>query len=229
MRGFLAVAILAFLAARCEQEGFESARERMVNNQLLARGIQDTATLRSMRTVPRHEFVPPGLMKDAYGDFPLPIGLGQTISQPYIVAFMTELINPRKGQRVLEIGTGSGYQAAVLAGIVDTVFTVELLPELVASSAERLRRLGYRNVVVRQGDGYLGWEEHAPYDAILVTASADDLPAPLIEQLKEGGVMVIPVGQSQWVQALTVVTKEKSGIVTKEVLPVRFVPLVHPH
>jgi len=229
MRGFLAVAILAFLAARCEQEGFESARERMVNNQLLARGIQDTATLRAMRTVPRHEFVSPGLMKDAYGDFPLPIGLGQTISQPYIVAFMTELINPRKGQRVLEIGTGSGYQAAVLAGIVDTVFTVELLPELVASSAERLRRLGYRNVVVRQGDGYLGWEEHAPYDAILVTASADDLPAPLIEQLKEGGVMVIPVGQSQWVQALTVVTKEKSGIVTKEVLPVRFVPLVHPH
>lgn len=229
MRGFLAVAILAFLAARCEQEEFESARERMVNNQLLARGIQDTATLRAMRTVPRHEFVPPGLMKDAYGDFPLPIGLGQTISQPYIVAFMTELINPRRGQRVLEIGTGSGYQAAVLASIVDTVFTVELLPELVASSAERLRRLGYRNVVVRQGDGYLGWEEHAPYDAILVTASADDLPAPLIEQLKEGGVMVIPVGQSQWVQALTVVTKEKSDIVTKEVLPVRFVPLVHPH
>lgn len=229
MRGFLAVAILAFLAARCEQEEFESARERMVNNQLLARGIQDTATLRAMRTVPRHEFVPPGLMKDAYGDFPLPIGLGQTISQPYIVAFMTELINPRRGQRVLEIGTGSGYQAAVLAGIVDTVFTVELLPELVASSAERLRRLGYRNVVVRQGDGYLGWEEHAPYDAILVTASADDIPAPLIEQLKEGGVMVIPVGQSQWVQELTVVTKEKSGIVTKEVLPVRFVPLVHPH
>jgi protein-L-isoaspartate(D-aspartate) O-methyltransferase len=228
MRAFVAVAILAFLAAKCEQEGSESARERMVSTQLLARGIQDTATLRAMRTVPRHEFVPPELMKDAYGDFPLPIGLGQTISQPYIVAYMTELINPHQGQRVLEIGTGSGYQAAVLAGIVDTVFTVELLPELAASSAERLRRLGYRNVVVRQGDGYLGWEEHAPYDAILVTASAEDVPVALIEQLKEGGIMVIPVGKSQFVQELMVVTKQKSGIVTRAVLPVRFVPLVHP-
>jgi protein-L-isoaspartate(D-aspartate) O-methyltransferase len=228
MKGILAVAILSFLAARCEQEGFENARERMVNTQIASRGVQDTSTLRAMRTVPRHEFVPAALRNDAYGDYPLPIGLGQTISQPYIVALMTELIRPHKGQRVLEIGTGSGYQAAVLAEIVDTVYTIELLPELAASSAERLRHLGYRNVVVRQGDGYLGWKEFAPFDAILVTASAEDIPAPLVEQLKEGGIMVIPVGPAELVQALTLVRKQKYDIVTKDLLPVRFVPLVHP-
>jgi protein-L-isoaspartate(D-aspartate) O-methyltransferase len=141
---------------------------------------------------------------------------------------MTEAIKPHKGQRVLEIGTGSGYQAAVLAEIVDSVYTVELLPELAASAAERLKRLGYRNVVVRQGDGYLGWPEHAPYDAIIVTAAADVIPKPLIEQLKDGGVMVIPVGSLEIVQSLTLVKKQGKEVTTETVLPVRFVPLVHP-
>ena len=176
----------------------------------------------------RHEFVPLEWRGHAYDDSPLPIGYDQTISQPYIVAFMTEAIKPHKGQRVLEIGTGSGYQAAVLAEIVDSVYTIELLPELAASSAERLERLGYRNVVVRQGDGYLGWPEHARYDAIIVTAAADVIPKPLIEQLKDGGVMVIPVGSLEIVQSLTLVKKQGKEVTTETVLPVRFVPLVHP-
>jgi len=229
MRRILLAAVLATVAPHCEQARFDRARETMVQDQLVARGVADTSTLRAMRTVPRHEFVPPEWSADAYGDFPLSIGYGQTISQPYVVAFMTELIRPHKAQRVLEIGTGSGYQAAVLAEIVDSVFTVEILPELAASSAERLKRLGYRNVVVRQGDGYVGWAEHAPFDAILVTASAEEIPNPLIEQLKEGGTMVIPVGPVQSAQALTLIEKQRKGIFTQTVLPVRFVPLIHPH
>jgi protein-L-isoaspartate(D-aspartate) O-methyltransferase len=200
----------------------------MVEDQIVARGVQDTLTVRAMRTVPRHEFVPPEWRTEAYADHPLPIGYDQTISQPYIVAFMTELIQPRGNQRVLEIGTGSGYQAAVLAEIVDSVYTIELIPELAAASADRLKRLGYRNVVVRQGDGYAGWPEYAPFDAILVTAAADDIPRPLIEQLKDGGMLVIPVGSEGSVQELTVVTKRGKEIEIRRVLPVRFVPLVHP-
>ena len=200
----------------------------MVEEQIAARGMHDERVLEAMRTVPRHEFVPLEWRGHAYDDSPLPIGYDQTISQPYIVAFMTEAIKPHKGQRVLEIGTGSGYQAAVLAEIVDSVYTIELLPELAASSAERLERLGYRNVVVRQGDGYLGWPEHARYDAIIVTAAADVIPKPLIEQLKDGGVMVIPVGSLEIVQSLTLVKKQGKEVTTETVLPVRFVPLVHP-
>lgn len=230
MKRILIVAILACIGARCEQrqDRFQSPRERMVQTQIVERGVSDTSTLRAMRTVPRHEFVPLEWRGNAYDDSPLPIGYDQTISQPYIVAFMTEAIKPHKGQRVLEIGTGSGYQAAVLAEIVDSVYTIELLPELAASSAERLERLGYRNVVVRQGDGYLGWPEHARYDAIIVTAAADVIPKPLIEQLKDGGVMVIPVGSLEIVQSLTLVKKQGKEVTTETVLPVRFVPLVHP-
>ena len=224
---FLVIIVVSF-AAKCQHEASDSARERMVETQIVARGVQDTLTLNAMRSVPRHEFVPIQYREDAYADSPLPIGYDQTISQPYIVALMTELITPHKGQHVLEIGTGSGYQAAVLAEIVDSVYTVEILPELAASSTERLRRLGYSNVVVRQGDGYKGWAERAPFDAILVTAAAEDIPPRLVEQLKDGGVIVIPVGPVWSVQSLTLAKKHGKNLVRQVVLPVRFVPLIHP-
>ena len=198
----------------------------MVQDQIIARGVQDSATLYAMRAVHRHEFVPSALMNYAYDDNPLPIGSEQTISQPYIVALMTELIKPKKGQRVLEVGTGSGYQAAVLAEIVDSVYTVEILPELAASSSERLKRLGYSNVIVRCGDGYEGWKEFALFDGILVTAAAEDIPQPLIDQLKDGGLLVIPVGSVMSVQKLMVLKKHGKDIETQTVLPVRFVPLI---
>jgi protein-L-isoaspartate(D-aspartate) O-methyltransferase len=228
MNIFFPIVVLISLIGNCEQDRFSTAREQMVQDQIVARGIQDSATLRSMKAVPRHEFVPPNLVAYAYEDTPLPIGLDQTISQPYIVALMTELIKPKKGQHVLEIGTGSGYQAAVLAKIVDSVYTIEIIPELAASSAKRLQHLGYRNVVVRCGDGYLGWKEAAPFDAILVTAAAENIPQPLIDQLKDGGVMVIPVGSVNSIQALTVVKKMGRDVEKQTVIPVRFVPLVHP-
>lgn len=230
MKRVLLIALLASFAARCQQDQdlFQAARTGMVRTQIVERGVRDSATLRAMEKVPRHKFVPPELTQYAYGDSPLPIGYEQTISQPYIVAFMTELIRPRRGQHVLEVGTGSGYQAAVLAEIVDSVYSIELIPELAETAAERLRRLGYRNVVVRQGDGYIGWEEHAPFDAILVTAAAEEIPKPLIEQLKDGGIMVLPVGPGVWEQSLTVVKRRGSDVVVDTVLPVRFVPLIHP-
>jgi protein-L-isoaspartate(D-aspartate) O-methyltransferase len=212
-------------APACAQQGFEELRYEMVEVQIAARGIRDTATLRAMRSVPRHEFVPPELISGAYGDFALPIGSGQTISQPYIVALMTELIDPANAAKVLEVGSGSGYQAAVLAEIVDSVYTIEIVPELASSAAKRLKRLGYENVVVRLGDGYLGWPEHAPFDAILVTAAPDHIPDPLVAQLNDGGVMVIPVGSAGSIQSLTVVRKEDGKVVTESKLPVRFVPL----
>jgi len=226
VRGILPLVLLTIVTCGYRQEPFEQARERMVQNQIMARGVRDTSTLRAMRSVQRHKFVPPGLSGYAYGDSPLSIGFDQTISQPYIVALMTELIKPRRGQRILEIGTGSGYQAAVLAEIVDSVFTIEIVGELAASAENRLRSLGYRNVIVRHGDGYLGWPDHAPFDAIVVTAAPDHIPQPLIEQLKDGGVMVIPVGPVESVQALTVVRKKGKNITTETRLPVRFVPLV---
>ncbi len=219
-------AVVVLLVPRCGQEKYDEQRQRMVRDQILARGIVDSATLRAMRTVPRHEFVPIEYAHLAYEDTPLPIGQGQTISQPFIVALMTQVIGPRRGQRVLEVGTGSGYQAAVLAEIVDSVFSIEIVPELAHSSAERLRHLGYGNVVVRQGDGYLGWVEHAPFDAILVTAAADEIPVPLTQQLAQGGVMVIPVGPPEFVQELTLVRKQGAGVTTQTLIPVRFVPLI---
>lgn len=226
MKSWLILILLTSFAGSCEQDRFTKAREQMVQQQIVARGVQDTATLRAMRKVPRHEFVLPELLGYAYDDTPLPIGSDQTISQPYIVALMTELIKPRKGQRVLEVGTGSGYQAAVLAEIVDSVFTIEILPELAASSAKQLQRLGYRNVIVRCGDGYTGWKEAGPFDGILVTAAAESIPPALIEQLKVGGILVIPVGSATSVQALTVVKKNRSTLEKQTIAPVRFVPLI---
>lgn len=174
---------------------FVKARLRMVVNTIEARGVKDERVLEAMRTVPRHEFVPPEYLDQAYADHPLPIGFGQTISQPYIVAWMTELLNLKPGEKVLEIGTGSGYQAAVLAALGEVeVYSIEIIPELAKSAAERLARLGYTQVKVKEGDGYYGWAEYAPYDAIIVTAAPDHLPSPLVEQLVEGGRIVIPIG-----------------------------------
>jgi protein-L-isoaspartate(D-aspartate) O-methyltransferase len=208
------------------QEGiFHQRRLDMVASQIVARGITDPEVLRAMRQVPRHLFVPPGETENAYEDRPLPIGEGQTISQPYIVALMTELLEPQKRDRVLEVGTGSGYQAAVLAEIVDTVFTIEIIEGLALQAEERLCSLKYRNVVVKRGDGYHGWLEHAPFDCIIVTAAAADIPEPLIQQLSEGGRMVIPAGEAWAVQELLLLEKKDGKITTREVLPVRFVPL----
>jgi protein-L-isoaspartate(D-aspartate) O-methyltransferase len=207
------------------QSGPETQRrERMVREQIASRGIEDPAVLAAMRAVPRHLFVPARLRAMAYEDQPLPIGFGQTISQPYIVAFMTEVIRPRKDHVVLEIGTGSGYQAAVLSKIVRRVHTVEIVEELAESSATRLRALGYGNVAVRQADGYHGWKAHAPYDAIVVTAAAEHIPPPLVAQLKEGGVMIIPVGSPYRTQYLMLVEKRDGEARTRTLMPVRFVP-----
>jgi len=201
----------------------DAGREQMVKEQIEGRGIKDRLTLAALREVPRHEFVPEASAGEAYGDFPLPIGHGQTISQPYIVAFMTEALGLRGGERVLEIGTGSGYQSAVLAKIAGTVYTIEIVPELAEEARERLARLGYRNVRVRAGDGYLGWPEAAPFDAIIVTAAAPRIPEPLKHQLAEGGRLVVPVGDED--QELIVVTRHGSAFDERRVLPVRFVPM----
>lgn len=201
-------------------------RNAMVQSQLAARGIADTAVLRAMRSVPRHLFVPPGEREHAYEDRPLPIGYDQTISQPYIVGLMTQLIGPRRALRVLEIGTGSGYQAAVLAAIVDTVYTIEIVQPLADAAARRLKGLGYPNIVVRWGDGYNGWKEKAPFDAIVVTAAPDHVPQPLIDQLAEGGRMVIPMGDVYGIQDLLLIRKVDGKITRENIAPVRFVPLI---
>jgi protein-L-isoaspartate(D-aspartate) O-methyltransferase len=184
----------------------------------------------AMGRVPRHEFVPEDLRHHAYENRPLPIGLGQTISQPYIVALMTDLLGCGPDAKVLEVGTGSGYQAAVLAEVVSQVYTIEIVPELGESAHRTLERLGYRNVTVRVGDGYLGWPEHAPFDGIIVTAAPAEIPPPLIEQLKPGGRLVIPVGEPWTGQSLIVLEKHPDGaLARKNVLPVAFVPLTGPH
>ena len=214
-------------AAVAQEFTFERAREGMVARQIEARGVTNEGVRRAMREVPRHEFVPSGYEDLAYDDRPLPIGYRQTISQPYVVAVMTELIEPEPRDRVLEVGTGSGYQAAVASEVVAEVYSIELIPELAASAAERLARLGYDNVHVRAGDGYLGWPEHAPFDGILVTAGADHVPQPLIDQLAVGGRMVIPVGDTPGEQVLRVLEKRPDGTIdSRDVVPVRFVPLL---
>lgn len=205
---------------------FAVARVRMVREQIAARGITDARVLSAMTRVPRHEFVPPGLRAQAYGDGPLPIGHGQTISQPYIVAFMTAALDPRPGDRVLEIGTGSGYQAAVLAGLVAEIFSMEIVAPLAQRAEADLQRLGYGNVKVRAGDGYLGWPEAAPFDAIIVTCAPEQVPRPLVDQLKLGGRMIIPVGRSSDVQELYLLRKRPTGLETQAVMAVRFVPMV---
>jgi protein-L-isoaspartate(D-aspartate) O-methyltransferase len=204
-------------------DSYEAARLRMVETQLRARGIADPKVLRAMETVPRHELVPESLRDAAYDDRPLPIGAGQTISQPYIVAAMSEALALSGDERVLEIGTGSGYQAAVLAEMGVRVYSIELVPELAERARRDLTRLGYEGVEVRQGDGYRGWPEHAPFDAIIVTAAPEEVPPALVEQLAMGGRMAIPVGT--YSQDLVLLRKRPEGIERRLLMPVRFVPM----
>lgn len=215
-----------FLILNCipQDDKYTGTREKMVEDQIESRGISNQSTLDAMKKVPRHKFVPPNLLDRAYDDGPLPIGYGQTISQPYIVAYMTAVIDPKHGQKILEIGTGSGYQAAVLAEIIDSVFTIEIVTELYKSSEKRLKELGYKNVLCKNADGYYGWKKYAPFDAIIVTAAAEYIPPPLIEQLKDGGKMIIPVGSPFLNQTLILVEKNGEEITTTSLLPVRFVP-----
>jgi protein-L-isoaspartate(D-aspartate) O-methyltransferase len=224
---------LAFVGG-CRTEGgapaggdFAARRQAMVEQQLRARGIEDERVLTAMATVPREEFVPAEQRPHAYQDGPLPIGEGQTISQPYIVALMTELLEIGEGEKVLEIGTGSGYQAAILAELTPQVYTIEILPALAERAEQTLRRLGYETVKVRTGDGYQGWPEHAPFDAIIVTCAPANVPEPLKEQLREGGRMVIPVGPQWTHQTLYVLRKRGEELESKAVIPVSFVPMVH--
>jgi protein-L-isoaspartate(D-aspartate) O-methyltransferase len=205
--------------------GYANARQAMVKVQLQGRDITDERVLAAMGRVPRHEFVPGDVLAYAYEDHPLPIGYGQTISQPYIVALMTQLVAPQPGKKVLEIGTGSGYQAAVLAELTDQVYTIEIIPELAGQAEATLKRLGYDKIVVKQADGYWGWAEQAPFDAILVTAAPDHVPQPLVKQLAEGGVMVIPVGPPGGYQSLWVLERHGEEIIRTNRGPVRFVPL----
>jgi protein-L-isoaspartate(D-aspartate) O-methyltransferase len=199
-------------------------REAMVEQQIRARGVRDGAVLEAMRKVPRHRFVPVDLIDDAYADTPLPIGHHQTISQPYIVAYMSEILAPTRAHKVLEVGTGSGYQAAVLGELAGEVYTIEIIEELGARAQATLVDLGYANVHVRIGDGFGGWPEQAPFDRIMVTAAPDEVPPPLIDQLADGGVLVLPVGT--WSQEIVVVTKSAGRVTRRPTIPVRFVPLV---
>ena len=208
----------------------EISEDVRATSSYLGRDALDPRVMQALAKVPRHEFVPLDERDRAYLNQPLPIGYGQTISQPYIVAIMTDLIGPGPDDRVLEIGTGSGYQAAVLAELVKQVYTIEIIGPLGLSADKRLQDLGYDNVTARVGDGYYGWPEHGPFDAILVTAAASHVPPPLIEQLKPGGRMVIPVGSRFLTQQLVLITKNKdSTLVTRQLLPVRFVPLTGKH
>jgi len=209
------------------QDEFLRARLAMVADQIAARGVKDARVLDAMRSVPRHEFVPAAVRRDAYGDTPLPIGFDQTISQPYIVALMTELARPALTDRALEVGTGSGYQAAVLSRLVSHVFSIELVEPLARSAAATLQRFGYANVTVRNGDGYAGWPDEAPFDIILVTAAPEDVPPALVAQLRPGGRLVVPVGPVFDVQDLKLIEKDAAGrTTTRSVIPVRFVPLI---
>jgi protein-L-isoaspartate(D-aspartate) O-methyltransferase len=223
----LALALVAPAEAQTDDR-WREPRERLVAEQVAPQGVTDSLTLAAMRTVPRHEFVPEDQRAWAYADTPLPIGHEQTISQPTVVALMTQLIRPRPGLRVLEVGTGSGYQAAVLAATGARVWTIEIIRALADQARARLRRLGYRDVRVRHGDGYAGWPDAAPFDAIVVTAGADSIPPPLIDQLAPGGRLVMPVGDPWTDQRLVLLEKDASGrIASRDLLPVRFVPLLH--
>jgi protein-L-isoaspartate(D-aspartate) O-methyltransferase len=234
-RTFLALALAALAPLACASDADLAGKRRAMAARIaeIYRDIPNAAdrpldprVMEVMARVPRHEFVPPVVQARAYEDGPLPIGHSQTISQPFIVALMTHLAEPAKSHRVLEIGTGSGYQAAVLAELVASVYTIEIVEPLGLEARDRLKRLGYGNVDVRIGDGYKGWPEHAPFDSIIVTCGADTVPPPLIEQLKPGGRMVIPVGPADAVQELTLLQKKADGsIETRAVIPVRFVPL----
>ena len=224
---------LIFLSLNCQgnnqrqknpiTDGYEAMRLKMVEYQIESRGVRDQRVLKAMREVPRHLFVPEDLQDQAYNDEPLPIGSGQTISQPYIVAYMTEQLQLQGKERVLEIGTGSGYQAAILAELVDTVYTIEIVPELSRQAQQVLKKAGYTNIQFMIGNGYYGWPENAPFDAIIVTAAPEEIPEPLLQQLKPGGRMIIPVGD--FYQELYLLRKEEAGLKKERKLPVRFVPL----
>jgi protein-L-isoaspartate(D-aspartate) O-methyltransferase len=214
---------LAFLFA-FQEDPYRKNREEMVLQTIEQRGVTSENVLKAMRTVKRHLFIPENITAAAYEDRPLPIGYGQTISQPFIVAYMTEIINPKPHHKVLEIGTGSGYQAAVLAEVVKEVYTIEIIPDLGNAASARLQKLGYSNVKTKVTDGYFGWPEHGPYDAIVVTAAAEFVPPPLIEQLKEGGKIVIPIGAPFMTQSLMLIEKKGKKITTKNLMPVAFVP-----
>lgn len=219
----LIVIILTFLSFPSQQDPYKEEREKMVEL-IENRGVKDETVLKAMRTVKRHLFVPDNQVSNAYADRPLPIGYGQTISQPYIVAYMTSVIKPRPEHKVLELGTGSGYQAAVLADIVKEVYTIEIIPELGNTATARLKKTGYSNVTTKVADGYYGWKEHGPYDAIMVTAAAEYVPPPLLEQLKDGGKIVIPIGSPFMTQTLMLIEKKGNKTTTKSLLPVVFVP-----
>jgi protein-L-isoaspartate(D-aspartate) O-methyltransferase len=224
---FAVLSIVTLACIRGEVQGgrrdWQSERARMIDEQLKARDIRDERVLSAMATVPRHLFIPESARGGAYGDFPVPIGHGQTISQPYIVAFMTQALDVDPTHRVLEIGTGSGYQAAVLSVLAKEVFTIEIIGPLAERARTTLMDLGYRNVEVRTGNGYQGWPEHAPYDRIIVTAAPDDVPPALVQQLKIGGLMAIPVGVVH--QELRILRRVPTGLETITTLPVRFVPM----
>jgi protein-L-isoaspartate(D-aspartate) O-methyltransferase len=204
---------------------FGAQRQRMVEQQLKSRGIKDERVLAAMAKVPREKFIPADARADAYGDGPLPIGYDQTVSQPYIVAFMTEQLGPKPSDRVLEIGSGSGYQAAILAELVTNVYTIDIVEPLAKSAQATLQRLGYKNVHIKVGDGYKGWPEEAPFDAIIVTCAPENVPQPLVEQLQDGGRMVIPVGE-RFAQQLYLLEKKNGQLKESATLPVRFVPML---
>jgi protein-L-isoaspartate(D-aspartate) O-methyltransferase len=229
---FLSIMFLIFLAEctdgkrvnELEPKGdFRAMREKMVESQIKSRGVRDPRVLSAMLKVERHLFVPKEFQNSAYSDQPVPIGEGQTISQPYIVALMTELLELKGGERVLEVGTGSGYQAAILAELAGEVYTIEIVEKLASSARKVLLELGYQNVKVKAGDGYLGWPEAAPFDAIIITCAPDHIPKPLLDQLKEGGRMVVPVGT--YSQELKKIVKRYGRIETTDVIPVIFVPM----
>ena len=224
MKSFYLILFSIIFLLGFQDDDLNKKREILVDQTIAKRGVKDEVVLKAMKTVPRHLFVPESIISRAYDDRPLGIGYGQTISQPYIVAYMTEAIQPKPEHKVLEIGTGSGYQAAVLAEIVKEVYTIEIIPELGEASTGRLKKLGYNNVNVKVGDGYYGWPEHGLFDAIVVTAAAEFVPPPLIEQLKEGGKMIIPIGSPYMNQTLMLVEKKGKKITTKSLLPVIFVP-----
>lgn len=228
-----AILILSLMLTECTdekrvsasnpREDFKVMREKMVETQIKARGVKDPRVLAALLKVERHRFVSEKYLDSAYSDQPLPIGEGQTISQPYIVGLMTELLELKGNERVLEIGTGSGYQAAILAELAKEVYTIEIIESLATTAKKRLSELGYQNVMAKAGDGYLGWPETAPFDAIIVTAAPDHIPKPLIDQLKEGGRMVVPVGT--YTQELRKIVKKSGKIETIDIIPVLFVPM----
>jgi len=222
----LALFLFAPLQPDLVAQDFDKLRHEMVEAQLKKRNIKSESVLEAMRNVPRHLFVPKNEQSRAYNDSPLPIGWGQTISQPYIVAFMTEQIEPKPGMKVLEIGAGSGYQAAILAELGCEVYTIELLETLAVRAEKTLNELNYNNVKVKWGDGYLGWPEEAPFDAIIVTAAPPKIPKKLIEQLKDGGKMIVPVGPVNSLQSLKLITKRNKRVIERDLMPVMFVPMV---